>query len=135
MEPVLSRLVGNIQSADFKTKISQPYQDEIAHIDGQMLQCALALFDGVAGFDQQKKLDATFGWWSMQWGVLDLLANNWDLAQLGFAEPEQRYFRSLHLYLDGLGLPADDTCHDWQQLQSHAQKIIKILQPNEEAQS
>ncbi len=135
MEPVLSRLVGNIQSADFKTKISKPYQEEIALIDSQMLQCALSLFNGVAGFDEQKKRDATFGWWSMQWGVLDLLANKWDLAQMGFADPEQRYFRSLHLYLDGLGLPADDQCHDWQQLQTQAQNIINAFQLNEEAQS
>ena|GEM_PF-1945426 len=135
MEPVLSPLVGNIQSADFKAKISKPYQDQIAQIDAQMLQSALLLFDGVAGFDEQKKLDATFGWWSMQWGVLDILVNQWDLDQLGFSDPEQRYFRSLHTYLDGLGLPADGTCHDWERVQSQAQKIIKNIQLNEEAQS
>jgi len=134
-EPVLSPLVGNIQSADFKAKISRPLQDQIAQVDAQMLQSALQLFDGVAGFDEQKKLDATFGWWSMQWGVLDILVNQWDLDQLGFSDPEQRYFRNLHIYLDGLGLPADATCHDWQCLQSQAQKIIKNIQLNNEDQS
>ncbi len=67
----------------------------------------------------------------MQWGVMDILANGWDVAKLGYSNPQECFFSSLHFYLDGLGIEADDKCHDWPALQAQAKIIIKLENNNE----
>jgi len=124
-QPEVARLVGLVKSADFRVKVSTQFNLKLEENEGIMLQHVHSMFGHGSGFSEQKILDAAFGWWSMQWGVMDVLANGWDLAQMGYSKPEQCFFRSLHFYLDGLGIEADDKCHDWPLLQAQAKKIIK----------
>lgn len=119
------RLVGGVKSADFRKNLSEPYQEELTKIEASMLRRALSLFGQGADLDQQKMFDAAFGWWSMQWGVMDVINNEWDMASLGYADPEQCFFRSLHFYLDGLGIPTDARCHDVAAVKKQTQKIFE----------
>jgi AcrR family transcriptional regulator len=130
-QPEVARLVGLVKSADFRTKVSAKYGEKLAENENIMLQHILSMFGSGSGFSEQKILDAAFGWWSMQWGVMDIMSNGWDVEKLGYKEPEQCFFRSLHLYLDGLGIEVDPQCHEWTALQAQAKIIIKMENNNE----
>jgi AcrR family transcriptional regulator len=130
-QPEVSRLVGLVKSAGFRAKVSTKYAEKLAGNESIMLQYILSMFGSGSGFSEQKILDAAFGWWSMQWGVMDIMSNGWDMDKLGYKEPEQCFFRSLHLYLDGLGIEADPQCHEWTELQAQATIIIKMENNNE----
>ncbi len=134
-QPEVARLVGLVKSADFRVKVSAQYNLKLEENEGIMLQRVLSMFGSGSGFGEQKALDAAFGWWSMQWGVMDILANGWDVAKMGYSQPEQCFFRSLHFYLDGLGIETDDKCHDWSSLQVQAKTIIKMQNNDNEGLS
>jgi AcrR family transcriptional regulator len=130
-QPEVARLVGLVKSAGFRVKVSAKYGEKLAENENIMLQHILSMFGSGSGFSEQKILDAAFGWWSMQWGVMDIMSNGWDVEKLGYKEPEQCFFRSLHLYLDGLGIEVDPQCHEWTALQAQAKIIIKMENNNE----
>jgi len=124
-QPEVTKLVSNLNTPEFKEKVSQKLLDEFKGNEDIIIKRILTLFSEGTGFNSSKVMDAAFGWWSMQWGVQDILAKGWDMQDLGFANPVQYFFRSLHIYLDGLGVPEDKTCHDWEQLRLQAQQIFQ----------
>ncbi|MEH6346809.1 MAG: TetR/AcrR family transcriptional regulator [Bermanella sp.] len=124
-QPEIANLVSNLNTPEFQEKVSQTLLDEFKKNEDIIIKRILTLFSQGTGFDSNKVMDAAFGWWSMQWGVQDILAKGWNMQDLGFADPVQYFFRSLHIYLDGLGVPEDEACHDWAQLRIQAQQIFQ----------
>jgi AcrR family transcriptional regulator len=124
-QPEVAPLLSKLKSPEIKVKLSQKLQQEFSQNEDDILKRILTLFSEDTGFDASKIMDAAFGWWTMQWGLQDIMANGWDMSGLGYAKPEQFFFRSLHMYLDGLGIAEDASCHDWEEITQQAQKIFQ----------
>ena len=125
-QPEMSSLISKLKSPDAKAKLSLPLQEEFASNEDAILKRVFALFSQGSGFNSEKIRDAAFGWWAMQWGLQDIMANGWDMESLGFPEPTRFYFRSLHFYLNGLGIPEDESCNDWDKIQIQSQQIFQL---------
>lgn len=125
-QPEIAPLLSKLKTPDVRVKLSKKLQEEFNQNEDEILKLILTLFSEDTGFDSSKVMDAAFGWWTMQWGLQDIMANGWDMSGLGYSKPEQFFFRSLHVYLDGLGIPDDNSCHDWEEIKSQAQVIFQL---------
>jgi len=125
-QPEIAPLLSKLKTPDVRVKLSEKLQIEFSQNEDGMLKRILTLFSEGTGFENSKVMDAAFGWWTMQWGLQDILANGWDMSALGYAKPELFFFRSLHMYLDGLGICDDESCHDWEEIKGQAQKIFQL---------
>ena len=123
-QPEVSSLVSMVKSPQFQNKLSVENQQAIAELDSAILSRIVSLFADDADFDCQKVKDAAFGWWAMKWGVQNVLLNEWETDKLGFHQPLEFFFRSLHVFLDGLNVQQDAQCDDWSVIQMQGQEIV-----------
>jgi len=124
-QPEITGIVAMVKSPDFQSKLGQQYRDEIKEVEQAIMLRVVRIFTSDEGFDVQKAKQAGFGWWAMKWGVQDVLSNGWELASLGFDSPEQSFFDSLHIYLNGFGVSDDPQSHDLASLQSKAKALLE----------
>lgn len=117
-------LVPTVKSAAFMQKVSQQHARELTDIDDKILQHIVAIFAEHPAELPVEPLQAAFGWWAMLWGIQDAMGKGWDLARLGVKNPVQFYFKSLEVYLDGLGVPQDPDWQDWGKVISCANVIF-----------
>jgi AcrR family transcriptional regulator len=123
-QPEISSLVSMVKSPQFQGKISAENKVLIAELDHAILSRIMNLFVEDTGFNCQQVKDAAFGWWSMKWGVQNVLLNEWETETLGFTEPLEFFFRSLNVFLNGFGVADDENCQSWSQIQAQGQSIV-----------
>jgi AcrR family transcriptional regulator len=124
LEPETAGLVSMAKSPEFQTKVSETQQKAISIIDQSILSRVIGLFTQQTDIAVDKVKVGAFGWWAMKWGVQDVLANDWEMSQLGFDDPKRYYFESLHIFLDGLGVKRDQISHDFEKVQAQARRIF-----------
>lgn len=124
-QPEITGIVAMVKSPEFQNKLSAHYQSAITQIDNDVLMRILRLFTVDNSFDCSNAKQAAFGWWAMQWGVQDILANGWELSKLGFDHPEAFFFDSLHIFLNGLGVEDDAESRDTEALQRQAKQLLE----------
>lgn len=130
-QPEVSSLVSMVKSPQFQNKLSKCNQDAIAELDHEILSRVISLFRKEPDFNCDKVKDAAFGWWSMQWGVRNVLLNEWETEKLGFDDPLEFFFRSLNTFLDGLGVSGDAACQQWLPIQQKGQAIVQAFSASE----
>lgn len=124
--PETAVLVSKAKSPDFQEKLHASIQSEMAANEQAILQQVIELFSSYENFDCEKVKDAAFGWWAMKWGVQDVLSNGWETERLGFSDPREYFFRSLHIFLDGLGVSPIEHRYSWSDIQQQAHTFFKI---------
>ena len=123
-QPEISSLVSMVKSPQFQSKISEENRQAIAKLDHAILSRIMNLFVEDSEFDCQQVKDAAFGWWSMKWGVQNVLLNQWETETLGFNEPLEFFFRSLNVFLNGFAVADDPNCKNWNHIQAQGQAIV-----------
>lgn len=125
----VSGLVAVVKSEDFMQKVKPENLKQLQNIDNEIFRLACTTFYGAQGkngiLTTQNILDASFGWWSMNWGLNDVLNQGWDIERLGFKDPMSFYFRSLSIFLDGLGIEPDANYQSWQDIDTLARDVFK----------
>ncbi len=128
MQREVSSLVAMVKSEDFLQKVQADQQTRLKNIDNEIFRLACTTFYGAQGskgkLTTQEIMDAAFGWWSMSWGINDVMNQNWDIKRLGFSDPMSFYFRSLTIFLDGLGLEPDSQLTSWNDVDAIAQMLF-----------
>lgn len=132
LEPETAGLVSMVKSPEFQSKVSEELQHGIAIIDQSILSRVIGLFTQQNDIPPEKIKVGAFGWWAMKWGVQDVLANDWEMTKLGFEDPKQYFFESLHIFLDGLGVSTDEISHDFETVGRQAKTIFQLDNNNKE---
>lgn len=128
LENPVSGLVSMVKSQTFLEKVSAERQKELQNIDTEIFRLACMTFYDEKGhggdMNPQEIMDASFGWWSMLWGLNDVMNQGWDIQRLGFSDPMAFFYRSLNIFLDGLDFEQDPDYKEWSDIQVLTQKIF-----------
>lgn len=128
IEREVSGLVPVVKSEDFMQKVQPEHVKQLQNIDNEIFRLACMTFYGEQGKDgdlsTKNILDAAFGWWAMNWGLNDVINQGWDIERLGFKDPMSFYFRSLNIFLDGLGIAPDPTFKSWSDVDQLARTLF-----------
>ena len=128
IEQGVSSLVSMVKSQDFLEKVSETRKKELQNIDNDIFRLACMAFYGEQGrngkMSAQEVMDASFGWWSMLWGLNDVKNQGWDIERLGFSEPMAFFYRGLNIFLDGLGIEQDSEFSHWSDIQTLTQQVF-----------
>ncbi len=124
--PEMMALAAKIRSPEFVAKLSERSQTQLSRNNETIFKGVLTIFSQGSGFDSQKIMDALFGWWTMLWGVQDVLINDTEISEVGFPNPIQSFFRSINIYLNGLGVPEDSVYDNWSDIKEQAECIFDL---------
>ena len=129
MQKEVASLVAMVKSEEFLQKVEPEQQKRLRNIDNEIFRLACIVFYQAKAPQSQRSaqdvMDAAFGWWTMSWGLNDVMNQNWDIKRLGFADPMSFYFRSLTIFLDGLGLESDPQLTCWGDVDALAQALFE----------
>lgn len=128
LENAITRLVSTVKAQDFLEKVSDARKKDLQNVDTEIFRLGCMAFYGEKGrsgqLSTQEIMDASFGWWAMIWGLNDIMNQGWDIERLGFSEPLGFFYRSLSLFLDGLGLEEDPNYKSWSDIQVLTKKVF-----------
>jgi AcrR family transcriptional regulator len=125
-EPGIAGNLPLVQSPDFIAKLNTDLQQKIQASEQAILALVFGLFLGCDGFDLNRIKAATFGWWSMQSGVQNLMVSGWDISAMGFKSPEEHAIESINFYIDGLNIDSQQPHFCWSDVKLKMHQILNI---------
>jgi AcrR family transcriptional regulator len=125
-QPGVAGNVPLVQSPCFIAKLASDLQQQIETSEQAILALVFGLFSDCHGFDHNRVKAATFGWWSMQSGVQNLMISGWDISVMGFKSPEEHAIESINFYIDGLSIDSQQTHLSWSDVKLKMQNILDL---------